>query len=133
MLKDYLAERGLSIYAVSGRSGIPYSTLNDLANGKVDIDNCKVHLIRRLADALGLTLDAVIDICSGDAPEIETKYGISISPRVRNKVYYAEFFYQGEPVSLELCRVREETRYYIEEIARWRAEAYIRRRRMEAF
>lgn len=45
MLRDYLREHGRSIYALSKESGVAYSTLNDLVNGKVDIDHCKVSLL----------------------------------------------------------------------------------------
>ena len=50
MLKDHLKEKQISIYSMSKACGIPYSTLNDLANGKVDIDNCKVGLLLKISD-----------------------------------------------------------------------------------
>ena len=48
MLKEYLKKKNKSIYALSKESGVAYSTLNDLANGKVDINQCKVSLLRAL-------------------------------------------------------------------------------------
>ena len=38
-----------------------------------------------------------------------------------------------QPVELPLCRVCEDARYYIEEIARWRTEGFIRERRMQEY
>lgn len=130
MLKKYLKERGQSIYSISKESGIAYSTLNDLANGKVDIDQCKVSLLRSLSRVLDLTLDEVIDICSSAEKSVKTSQGVDVKVSVRNKSYHAEFRYNEEMIDLELCKVKEESTFYINEIATWRAEAYIRDRRM---
>jgi len=66
MLKDYLNEKKLSMYKVSKESGVPYSTLNDLVNGRVDIDSCKVALFLRLSRYLGMSMDALYDLISGN-------------------------------------------------------------------
>lgn len=65
MLKDYLNEKKISMYKVSKESGVPYSTLNDLVNGRVDIDSCKVALFLRLSRYLGMSMDALYDVISG--------------------------------------------------------------------
>ena len=61
----------------------------------------------------------------------QTSYGTEVSISVRNRFYHADFIYDGEPVDIRLCEVGEETTYYIEDIAGWRAEEYIRNRRLE--
>lgn len=133
MFKTYLADRNKSIYSLSKESGIPYSTLNDLANGKVAIDNCKVGLVRRLSDVLGLSMDDIYTLCSGPERKTINSYGVEICISVSNKNYCARFEYDQEPVELRLCRITEDSSYYIDEIARWRSESYIRQRRMEGF
>ena len=130
MLKDYLKKHSKSIYALSKESGVAYSTLNDLANGKVDIDQCKISLLRSLSRALGLSLDEVIAICSTEGIATKTSQGIDVKVTVRNKSYHAEFVYDEELVDVELCKVREESSFYIDEIAKWRSEEYIRDRRI---
>ena len=130
MLKDYLRENGRSIYALAKESGVAYSTLNDLANGKVDIDHCKVSLLRALSFTLNISLEEVVDICSSEGIAAQTPQGIDIEISVRNKSYHARFKYYEEMIDLELCRVKEETTLYIDEIASWRVEEYIRDRRM---
>lgn len=65
MLKDYLNEKNLSMYKVSKEGGIPYSTLNDLVNGRVEIENCKVSLLLQLGTYLGLSLDEVYAVAKG--------------------------------------------------------------------
>ena len=131
MLKEYLKKNNKSIYALSKESGVAYSTLNDLANGKVDINQCKVSLLRAVSLALDLTLDEVISVCSSEEIAMHTPQGIDVKISVKNKSYHAQFVYDEEMVDLELCKVREDSSFYIDEIASWRAEEYIRAKRMD--
>lgn len=135
MLRDHLKENGISVYALSRDSGISYSTLNDLVNGKVEIDNCRVSLLRRLGTALGMPLEDIYRLCvnSDDRRLIANAYNVDARLSVRKKSYFCDFCYKGERVELRLCRVSSDTSFYIDDIARWRVEAYIRRRRMEDF
>ncbi len=133
MIKEYLQQAGKSVYLLSKESGVPYSTLNDLVNGKVEIENCKISLLMQLAGALGLTMDETFALCSRERQTVETGYGIEPGIRVRNKSYFIEFEYNGELSEIELCKVNEDTKFYIDEIARWRCERYIRDRRIAEF
>ena len=133
MLRDYLQSNNKSIYAIAKESGIPYSTLNDLAGGKVPIDQCRTGLTRRLAGALGLSMEEVYRLCVEEPVTVTTSYGIPAEITVRNKSYEVEFTYNDTLISLHLCPVSDDTRFYIREIATWRAEDYIRKRRMEEF
>ena len=123
----------MSVYSLAKESGIPYSTLNDLSNGKVNIDACKVSVLKNIATALGLSLNEAYDICGLEPLAIETSYGIKTNVSVKNKSYFCDFEYNGAPVEIELCKVNEDTKFYINEIAKWRTEDYIRDRRMEEF
>ena len=133
MLKEYLANCGRSIYAVSKECGIPYSTLNDLANGKVKIENCKFGMVRDLATGLGLSLDELCGVCASESATFKNRYDVEVRLDVRGKSYYAIFEYMGEEIEMPLCRVTEDTKYYIKEILTWRTEAYIREKRMNSW
>ena len=130
MLKDYLREKNISIYSLSKDCAIPYSTLNDLANGKVSPDNCKVGLLKGLASGLGLSMDEVYGICTGETLRIKNSYNMDLTVQVRNKSYYVVFDYADSPVSIELCKVNGASSFYIDEIARWRSESYVREQRI---
>ena len=130
MLKDYLREKNISIYSLSKDCAIPYSTLNDLANGKVSPDNCKVGLLKGLASGLGLSMDEVYGICTGETLRIKNSYNMDLTVQVRNKSYYVVFDYADSPVSIELCKVNGDSSFYIDEIARWRSESYVREQRI---
>ena len=133
MLKSYLESINRSIYSVSKESGIPYSTLNDIVNNKVDIGNCKVSILRSLSKVLGISMDEIYCLASVPERTVTNSYDVVVFYSIRNKTYYALFEYQGEQVELELCKVNDNTSYCIEEIMKWRSEAYIRERRMAEF
>ncbi len=133
MLKEYLEKNNISIYSLSKLTGIPYSTLNDLSNSKVNIDTCKVSVLKSIAAALGISLNEAYDICSSKPLTIKTAYGIESTISVKHKSYFCDFEYNGKPVELELCKVNEDTKFYIKEICKWRTESYIRKKRMEEF
>lgn len=133
MLKDYLRKKGITTYALSQSSEVAYSTLNDLVNGKVDIDNCKISLLRALCNSLDISMEDFCDICKGEKINIRNSYDTEVSLKVRNKAYYAEFEYRDKPVELKLCKVKKDTTFYIDSIAEWRVNDYIRSRRMEEF
>lgn len=69
MLKDILIERNESVYNVSKKTGIPYSTLSDLVNEKTKIENVQASVVYRLAKYLKMTMDALY---GDESPEIIT-------------------------------------------------------------
>lgn len=133
MLKNEIQKRGLSLYRISKETGIAYSTLNDLACGKVSIENCKAGMLRKLSGMLDMSMDELYDTCFCSQLMYQNAYGIDVVVKVKNKTFFAEFLYNKEPVRIELCKVSEDARFYIEEIATWRSEGYIRERRMQDF
>ena len=129
MLKDYLTEHKKSIYRIAKECDVPYSTLNDFVNGKVRPSECKAGMIRDVAVALGMSMDRLYDIAESDTRPmlVKTSAGIPVSISIRSKAYQIDFMYGGKPVSLELCKVCDGSRYHIDELARSRAEEYIHR------
>ena len=136
LLKEYLNERNKSIYGIAKESGVPYSTLNDFVNGKVRASQCRAGMIREVARALDLTMDELYDMSEKsddqvNAVHVVTSFGIPVSVAVRHKWYIETFMYDGEPVTIELCKVSGPSQFYIKEIAKWRAEEYISNRHMQ--
>lgn len=56
MLQELLEKRNMTLKALSLQSGIPYATLCDLKNGKKQIDDCSVRVLKALSDALGMEM-----------------------------------------------------------------------------
>ncbi len=133
MFKNYLKQSDISVYALSRKAGISYSTLSDFVNGKVPVDQCRAGMLRKLSLALGISMDEIYALSLDEPLHISTSYGIDCSITRHSKRYHVEFSYDGEPVDLTLCKITDDTKYYIEDIARWHAEDYIRERHMKDF
>lgn len=125
MLKDYLKEKNISIYALAKKSEVPYSTLNDLCNGKVSIDNCKFGMVRKLADCLDLTLDEIVEMANNRTFVHIDKYDVDAEILVKNKRYQVAFEYGGEPVNLDVCKVSEKNTNYVSNFAEWDVEEFM--------
>ena len=127
MLKDYLSEHKTSMYKLAAESGVPYSTVNDLANGRIEIEQCRAGILKRLSDTLAVTMDDLYNLCDNELRVYSEEWKTDVKIRVKNKTYYAEFDDHGTPVLLEVCPVNKDTRYFIRSLAKWTAEDYFER------
>ena len=125
MLKEYLKEKGISIYSLAKESGVPYSTVNDLCNNKVDIENCKAGILKALSDKLEISMNELYELSSYQRKVDVEEYGVEASIKVRGQRYHTIFNYNGEPVDIELCKVSEVNGRYVEEFASWSVEDYL--------
>lgn len=132
MLKNYLINNNVSIYSLSKSTQIAYSTLNDICNGKVDIDNCKVSIIKKLSEFFNTTMDEMYKICFNDDNSVYIKrYGIYANIITKNKKYYVSFNYDNNNVVLKVCNVNKNNTDYIKTMAEWVSEDYITEKEME--
>ena len=131
MLKEYLKNQGISVYALSKKIDIAYSTLNDLSNGKVDINNCRLGFIKALADELNLSIDDLYEICNNTNEIKIDSCEEPVKITAKNKKYYAGFIYNGEPVEIQLGRVNEDSSLFLYDLAEWRVNGYIRKKKFE--
>lgn len=60
MLKEYLKIKKLSVYKLAELSNVPYTTLNELINGKKRIDDCKIKTIENIAKALNISIESLL-------------------------------------------------------------------------
>ena len=70
MLIDLLNDKKMSAYQCSKISGIPYTTLLELVNGKTDINKCSAETVYRLAKALNIDMESLLQ--RNDIDEFET-------------------------------------------------------------
>ena len=59
-LHQYLDDTKKTIADLSKESGLPYSTISELVNGKKTIMNCTVETVYQLASSLSLTVDELL-------------------------------------------------------------------------
>ena len=62
-IKQYLEDNKISIYKVANSAVVAYPTVFNIVNGKVDILNCALGVVKKIADALGLTIDELLTLC----------------------------------------------------------------------
>ena len=60
-INKLLQEKGLTKYRLSVLSGGPHATLSDLCNGKTSIGKCSVETIYKLAKALGVSMETLVE------------------------------------------------------------------------
>ena len=131
MLKEFLQQKDLSIYKLAGISGIPYSTLNDIVNHKVDIANIRAGIIFKLANVLNISIDELYELCTNQITIYLEDYATKGTVNIKNKKYVLEFQYQNKEFTDELCPVKKEATMFIESIARWQMEKLISDYEME--
>lgn len=125
MLKDFLVQKKLSLYQLAKISGVPYSTLNDIVNHKVEIANIRAGILYRLAVALSVTMDELYELCTSQIIICLDKYLTKGTVNIKNKTYILAFEYQGREFKFKLCPVKKEATLFIESIALWQMEKLI--------
>ena len=131
MLKQYLKQKNLSIYKLAALSEIPYSTLNDIVNHKVDIANIRSGIVFKLAKILDISMDELYELCSRKISVRTDKYAIEGNVSIKNKSYVLVFRFDDKEFIDEICPVKRESSMFIESIARWQMEKMIQRYEME--
>lgn len=133
MLKTYLKKRNISTYKLAADIQEPYSTINDIVNGKKSLEDCKFGLVKKIAAYLELSLDELSELGNTSyiiTSELVDERGILY---VKSKKYCLEFSYLDKIYDVELCKVNENSTYFIKEIARYELEKQVARMKMEAY
>lgn len=125
MLKTYLEMRNISLYSISKSSKIPYSTLNDIVNCKVEIANVKAGILHALAKTLGISMDELYELCENEIIVRSERYNIDGFVSRKNKKFFLYFEYNHEEHEYELCPVKREASLFIDSIALWEMEKHL--------
>lgn len=59
-IKAYLKDKKISVRAMSEVTGIPYSTLNDIVNNKVNLEECQYRTLKKIASFVGVSIDNLV-------------------------------------------------------------------------
>ena len=121
-----LNDSGMTMYALSKLSGVPYTTVNEIHRGKLDINQCAAGTVYRLAGVLDASPDSIIN-------EINYLDGIKGRHRGIDYMWSADgsarliFEYDGDHVTLDtgkIYNIPSRMKYY-SIIAGWMIEEYI--------
>jgi len=122
MLKEYLKNKGISMYSLAEKSKVAYSTINDIANGRVDIENCKAALLRNISTALGISMDDLYDICKRDISVHSDKYDVDIKVYTSNKNYRAVYIFEDIQYDIFVCKTGADYIPFVRDLALWAVE-----------
>lgn len=61
-LGAYMKNQGISVYSLSKKASVPYTTLCSICNGTANVMECRVNTILKIAESLGVSL---IDVING--------------------------------------------------------------------
>lgn len=59
-IKAYLKDKKISIREMSEVTRIPYSTLNDIVNNRVNLEECQYRTLKKIALFLNVSMDALV-------------------------------------------------------------------------
>ena len=121
-----LKESGLSVYALSRASGVPYTTVSEIKNCKTSINKCSLQTVYRLAAALGAAPEEISD----EILYLDGTEGVYEGIRYRwdcDKTSKIEFSYDGKDVVIDFERMFNiPSRISIYNIiAGWRIKSYL--------
>lgn len=58
--KKALRDSGITMYGLAKKTGLPYTTINRLANDRLDINNCYSATVYEIAKALGISMEQLL-------------------------------------------------------------------------
>lgn len=118
MIDNVLKKRNITVYKLAQETGIPYATLRDIINGKVDVSKCQIGNIEKIADCLQLTIDETYGLLKREQPLGKVK-GPKSKQRgllvIRDKKYY--LLYRNKYT--EICKVTPINSMYAASMAGW--------------
>ena len=110
-IKEYCRNNHISAKEVSLSCGIPYSTVNDLFNGKTSLSRTSFDVICRIADALSMDLSKFRRLFI-DGPGTKDRSS-DLQIIVRNKRYY--LLWEGR--RYYICKVNTLNSRYVNDLA----------------
>lgn len=64
MMQKILDKKNKSIYQLAKETGLAYSTLNYIVNGKTSFDKCSVDKFYKISQALDMSMDELYKDCN---------------------------------------------------------------------
>jgi len=81
-MQALLKDKNISVYKLSKASMIPYATVNDIVNGKTQLEKCSAATVYRLAKAMNVSMEDLLAPCLEKRPSFEN-FKSSVCHRVK--------------------------------------------------
>ena len=62
IFSELINKKNITMYRVSSLSGIPYTTINDICNGKTKLEKCSAETIYKLAKTLNVDMEFLTEL-----------------------------------------------------------------------
>lgn len=131
MLKEFIKEQNISIYKLAKLSHVPYSTLNDLVNYKLSVENIRAGQLKSIADALHVDLDNLYNMCIFRKSIFSKKYNLSAQIEIHQKKYGLSYIRNGKEYYCEILPVKNDVTTYIDVLAEWKLNEEIEKLQLE--
>ena len=120
LLSDYVHSQKISIKQLSVNTSIPYSTLNEIVNGKTELPRVRFEIIKALSKQFGMSLDEFNQkfIEENELPHFRCGHVV-----IRNKTYYLLYDIKGMRGSMELLSVNPTNSQYIKWLAKQKLQS----------
>ena len=59
-INELLTQKNMTKYRLSKESGVPHTTINDICNGRVKIENCSAGTLYKLSKVLGVSVEDLV-------------------------------------------------------------------------
>lgn len=132
--KKHLVKSGMTMYQLSAKTGIPYTTINKLIHDRLDINKVSVEAIYKISVVLETPIPdllnhiAIMNNASGHCGKIKYKWVCE-----ETKPPYIVFLYNGMTVEIDMeddFNKSNERKYY-DYFAQMAIERYIKRAKFE--
>ncbi|MBQ8563072.1 MAG: helix-turn-helix transcriptional regulator [Firmicutes bacterium] len=84
MINKLIEQKSITKYRLSQISQIPYTTVSDICNGKAQLEKCSAETIYKLAKALDVTMEELIEPCMESRCSFDL-FRSSVCHRVKEK------------------------------------------------
>lgn len=61
-LSEILKEKEITQYFLAKKSGVPYSTINEICNGKTTLKNCKSETLYKISKTIKISMEELIEM-----------------------------------------------------------------------
>lgn len=115
-IKTYLKSNRISVAELSRTTKLPYTSVSELINGKVDIDRVYVGTAMKLAEALDISFDEFYTLCRAN---IVNLHNPDATLKIKNKKYYVAYDIDGNRGEAYLFKVNDTNKKYANDAAQW--------------
>ncbi len=121
-LKAYLKQHSIKISDISREYSIPYTTVNEIINGKIDIDRVQIGTGLQIAKACHLPFDDFYDMCKRSYALPNILNGKIVK---KNKAYYLQYTIDNTNGEIYLCKITPTNTHFVKDMAEWSMQAII--------